>query len=96
MPAVYLLSSVILIVSTALLASPLNNSYNFHLGFRCMLGVAAGQSEALVPLILKVRLDTLFRTLPFDADPVRRKLSSFMNVLVSSPGKAFSKSASDG
>ena len=31
----------------------LNTGYEFHLGARLLLGVAAGQSEALVPLMIK-------------------------------------------
>lgn len=34
----------------------MNKTYNWHIGFRCMLGLAAGQSEALVPLILSQSL----------------------------------------
>lgn len=50
---VYLLSLVILIVA-AVWAGYARN-YNEHLGARMLLGFAAGQSEALVPMMIQVR-----------------------------------------
>ncbi|EUC42415.1 hypothetical protein COCMIDRAFT_103556 [Bipolaris oryzae ATCC 44560] len=48
---VYLASLVVLILG-ALLAAQATN-YNYHLGARMVLGLAAGQSEALVPLMIQ-------------------------------------------
>lgn len=48
---IYMFSAGLLIVG-ALLAA-LNTGYSFHLGARLVLGLAAGQSEALVPLMIK-------------------------------------------
>jgi predicted MFS family arabinose efflux permease len=51
---VYLLSLLILIASAVWAASAKN--YNEHLGARVLLGFAAGQSEALVPMMIQVRI----------------------------------------
>ena len=49
---VFLFSNVLLVASCILCAT--NQSYEWHLGARCVLGLAAGQSEALCPLIVQV------------------------------------------
>lgn len=49
-----LASTIIMIVGAAMCAVAEN--YDFHLWSRCLLGLAAGQSEALVPMITQVRL----------------------------------------
>lgn len=49
---VLLLSTVIMIAAAAMCA--VADNYDFHLWSRCLLGIAAGQSEALVPLITQV------------------------------------------
>ena len=48
----FLGSTILLVVSATLCAT--NKSYSWHLGARCMLGLAAGQSEALVPMMTQV------------------------------------------
>lgn len=50
---IYLLSVVILIVAAIWAAYAKN--YGSHLGARMLLGFAAGQSEALVPMMIQVR-----------------------------------------
>jgi MFS family permease len=50
---VFLASTVILLVG-ALLCATAGSSYDWHLGARCFLALAAGQSEALVPMITQV------------------------------------------
>jgi hypothetical protein len=50
---VYLGSLVILVVAAVLAAYA--KDYTWHLGARMMLGFAAGQSEALVPMMIQVR-----------------------------------------
>jgi MFS family permease len=47
------LGSLVILVFGAFLAAEAKN-YNFHLGARMVLGFAAGQSEALVPLMIQV------------------------------------------
>jgi predicted MFS family arabinose efflux permease len=49
---VYLGSLIILIIAAILAA--FSKDYNWHLGARMMLGFAAGQSEALVPMMIQV------------------------------------------
>jgi predicted MFS family arabinose efflux permease len=49
---VYLGSLVVLIVGALLAAYA--KDYNWHLGARMVLGLAAGQSEALVPMMIQV------------------------------------------
>ena len=51
---VYLLSLLILIGSAVWAAY--SKSYYEHLSARMLLGFAAGQSEALVPMMIQVRL----------------------------------------
>ncbi|KAM0415973.1 hypothetical protein ACHAPT_013072 [Fusarium lateritium] len=46
---ILLVSTVILVVTSALCAAATN--YDYHLAARCVMGLAAGQSEALVPMI---------------------------------------------
>ncbi|SPO01413.1 related to transporter protein HOL1 [Cephalotrichum gorgonifer] len=46
---VLLLSTIVMIVAAAMCA--VADNYDFHLWSRCLLGIAAGQSEALVPMI---------------------------------------------
>ena len=50
---VYLFSLIILIV--AAVWAGYARSYNEHLGARMLLGFAAGQSEALIPMMIQVR-----------------------------------------
>lgn len=50
---VLLVSTVVMIVGAAMCA--VAHNYDFHLWSRCLLGLAAGQSEALVPMITQVR-----------------------------------------
>lgn len=50
---IILISTVILVVGSVLCATA--KSYEWHLGARCLVGIAAGQSEALVPMITQVR-----------------------------------------
>jgi MFS family permease len=57
---VMLLSTTIMIAAAAMCAVPSN--YDFHLWSRCLLGIAAGQSEALVPLITQVRFISILWT----------------------------------
>ena len=45
-------SSVVLVIGAVLCAFP--RSYEWHLGARMVIGLAAGQSEALVPMITQV------------------------------------------
>jgi predicted MFS family arabinose efflux permease len=57
---IYLMSLVVLLLGGLLAAyAP---TYNWHLGARMVLGLAAGNSEALVPLMIAVsyRLQTSF------------------------------------
>lgn len=49
---VYLGSLVVLIIGGLLAAQA--KDYNWHLGARMVLGLAAGQSEALVPMMIQV------------------------------------------
>lgn len=49
---VYLLSLLLLMASAVWAANAKN--YNEHLGARMLLGFAAGQSEALVPMMIQV------------------------------------------
>ena len=49
---VLLSSTILLIVATILCAFA--DTYEWHLGARMVLGLAAGQSEALVPMIVQV------------------------------------------
>jgi predicted MFS family arabinose efflux permease len=53
---VYLGSLVLLIVAAVLAAQA--KDYNWHLGARMLLGLATGQSEALVPMMIQVRTIT--------------------------------------
>lgn len=48
------LASVFL-VSMASVLCAVNKGYNWHLGARIVLGLAAGQSEALTPMMIQVR-----------------------------------------
>lgn len=48
---VYLASMVVLVVGSVLAAYA--ESYSWHLGARMMLGFAAGNSEALVPMMIQ-------------------------------------------
>jgi predicted MFS family arabinose efflux permease len=48
------LGSMCILVVGALLAA-FAKDYNWHLGARMVLGFAAGQSEALVPMMIQVR-----------------------------------------
>lgn len=52
---VFLASAVLQVVSLILCAT--NTGYDWHFAARCVLGLAAGQSEALCPLIISVRSD---------------------------------------
>lgn len=49
------LGSLVLLLGSAILAAYSKN-YGWHLGARMLLGLAAGQSEALVPMMIQVRL----------------------------------------
>lgn len=49
---VFLFSILLQVVALILCAT--NNGYNWHLGARALLGLAAGQSEALCPLMVQV------------------------------------------
>jgi predicted MFS family arabinose efflux permease len=49
---VLLICTVILVVGAVLCATA--TSYNWHLGARMVIGISAGQSEALVPMITQV------------------------------------------
>ena len=49
---VFLLSCLVQVSSLILCAT--NQGYSWHFGARCVLGLAAGQSEALCPLIISV------------------------------------------
>lgn len=51
---VYLLSLLLLIASAVWAANA--KDYNEHLGARMLLGFAAGQSEALVPMMIQVTI----------------------------------------
>ena len=51
---VFLASAVLQGVSLILCAT--NTSYSWHLAARCVLGIAAGQSEALCPLMVSVSI----------------------------------------
>lgn len=51
---IVLLSSTVIIIVAASMCAVADN-YDFHLWSRCLLGLAAGQSEALVPMITQVR-----------------------------------------
>ena len=63
------LGSLIILILGALLAAQAKY-YNFHLGARMVLGLAAGQSEALVPLMIQVRNNTeVFKDLSANAIP---------------------------
>ncbi len=54
---VFLVSCVVQIVALVLCAT--NNGYAWHFAARCILGLAAGQSEALCPLIISVSASTI-------------------------------------
>ena len=54
---VYLFSLLLLIAASVWAANA--KSYNEHLGARMLLGFAAGQSEALVPMMIQVRTSDL-------------------------------------
>lgn len=47
------LGALLLLIGSALLAAYSKN-YGWHLGARMLLGFAAGQSEALVPMMIQV------------------------------------------
>lgn len=49
---VLLCSTVVLVIGAILCA--LEETYEWHLWSRCVVGLAAGQSEALVPMITQV------------------------------------------
>jgi len=49
---VFLVSCIVQVVSLILCAT--NQSYAWHFAARCILGLAAGQSEALCPLMISV------------------------------------------
>jgi MFS family permease len=49
---VFLVSCVVQVIALILCAT--NNGYAWHFAARCVLGLAAGQSEALCPLIISV------------------------------------------
>ena len=49
---VFLASCIVQVVALILCAT--NNGYAWHFAARCILGLAAGQSEALCPLIISV------------------------------------------
>ena len=51
---VLLVSTAILVISAVLCATA--KSYEWHLAARMVLGLAAGQSESVVPMIVQVRL----------------------------------------
>lgn len=53
---VILFSTMILVVGAVLCG--VAKSYEWHLAARCVVGLAAGQSEALVPMITQVH-DTI-------------------------------------
>jgi predicted MFS family arabinose efflux permease len=53
---VYLLSLLILMASSVWAANA--KDYHEHLGARMLLGFAAGQSEALIPMMIQVRIST--------------------------------------
>lgn len=50
--SVLLAASVIMLVSACMCA--VADNFDFHRGGRMLLGIAAGQSEALVPMITQV------------------------------------------
>jgi predicted MFS family arabinose efflux permease len=50
---IILMSTLILVAGAVLCATA--KSYEVHLAARCIVGLAAGQSEALVPMITQVR-----------------------------------------
>lgn len=56
---VYLGSLVVLILGAVLAAQA--TDYHWHLGARMVLGFAAGQSEALVPMMIQVNDQRLIR-----------------------------------
>ena len=51
---VLLVSTAILVISAILCATA--KSYEWHLAARMILGLAAGQSESVVPMIVQVRI----------------------------------------
>lgn len=74
---VFLIATAILGVGAVLCATA--QSYDWHLGSRMVVGLAAGQSESLVPMITQV---CNFQLLPFYVVRIidsRRKSSSSTN-----------------
>ena len=53
---IVLLSATAIMVVGAILCAYADN-FDFHLGARMLIGIAAGQSEALVPMITQVSND---------------------------------------
>lgn len=81
---VYLGSLVLLVVGGVLAAYA--KDYQWHLGARMLLGFAAGNSEALVPMMIQVR-KTAFRCPSRQADCNARKSISYTNDPRASAGK---------
>lgn len=53
------LGSLLVLIGGAVLAAYARD-YNWHLGARMILGLAAGQSEALAPMMIQVGAPTIF------------------------------------
>jgi predicted MFS family arabinose efflux permease len=75
---VFLFSTVIVIVGAILCAKAQN--YEWHLGARMLLGLAAGQSEALVPMITQVRRSWAISSHAATLTSWKRKYSFFTSV----------------
>ena len=58
---IFLISTVVLIIGACLCAYA--KDYNTHLGLRMFLGLAAGQSEALAPMMVQVSIELLYNRL---------------------------------
>lgn len=69
------LGSLLVLVAAAILAA-YSESYKWHLGARFMLGFAAGQSEALVPMMIQVNPLLTALELKWSANLSRRFISS--------------------
>ncbi|KAH8901711.1 MFS general substrate transporter [Thozetella sp. PMI_491] len=59
---VLLFSTVILVITAALCAAASTTNYNYLLWARCAMGLAAGQSEALVPMIAQLAVQVTLTT----------------------------------
>lgn len=90
------LGSLLLLIGSAVLAA-FAKTYEWHLGARMLLGLAAGQSEALVPMMIQVRsifnmtykFEWLLTTLT--GDPLHPRTQHVPHVAIRSPNHPLSR-----